>query len=256
MTLPPLTACLLSLAIAAAGWGLQALTSGGAVAATLVGALILQRAGIPGLLALAAFFVGANLISRLAPDRTSALDGKGTRRDAVQVLANGAAAALGALLPGAGLWIVTASLAAAAADTWATSTGAWSRSPPRDVVRWHAVPPGTSGGVTIMGTAGALLGAASVGVLAALGAGVPALFPLALVVGMLGMLADSVLGAVLQGRFHCDTCDLPTERQVHRCGQSSRPTGGVRWLNNDAVNALATAASALAGLIAWRGWAA
>ena len=255
MTFAPLAAVLVSLAIATAGWGLQALTSGGAMAATAVGALILQRTGLPGMLALGAFFAGANLISRLAPDRTTALDGKGSRRDAVQVLANGGAAALGALLPGAALWIVTASLAAAAADTWATSAGGWSRAAPRDVVRWHAVPPGTSGGVTIVGTGGALAGAASVGVPAALGAGVPALFPLALVVGMLGMLADSVLGAALQGRFHCDTCDLPTERQVHRCGQASRPTGGVRWLNNDGVNALATAASALAGLFAWQRWA-
>jgi uncharacterized protein (TIGR00297 family) len=255
MTFAPLTAVLVSLAIATAGWGLRALTGGGAIAATLVGTLILLRTGVPGLLALGAFFVGATLISRLAPDRTGALDGKGTRRDAVQVFANGAAASLGGLVPGAGLWIVTASLAAAAADTWATSTGAWSRAAPRDILRWHPVPPGTSGGVTIAGTAGALVGAASVGVAAALGAGMAALFPLALVVGMLGMLADSVLGAALQGRFHCDACDLATEQRVHRCGQTSRATGGIRWLSNDGVNALATAASALAGLVAWQGWA-
>lgn len=254
MTLTPITAALLSLAIATAGWGLRALTVGGAAVATLVGTLILECTGVPGLLVLGAYFVGASLISRLAPDRTSALDGKGNRRDAAQVLANGGAAALGALLPEAGLWIVTASLATAAADTWATSTGAWSRTAPRNVIRWHPVLPGSSGGVTVLGTVGALVGAASVGAPAALATMVPALFPLALVVGMLGMLADSVLGAALQGRFHCDTCDLPTERAVHRCGRPTRLTGGQRWLNNDVVNALATTASALAGLLAWLGW--
>jgi uncharacterized protein (TIGR00297 family) len=254
MTLALPTSALISFLIASAGWGLRALTGGGAVVATLVGTLILQRTGVPGVLVLGAFFVGASLISRLAPDRTSALDGKGNRRDAAQVLANGGAAALGALLPEAGLWIVTASLATAAADTWATSVGAWSRTAPRDAVRWHPVLPGTSGGVTVLGSIGALVGAASVGAPAAVAATVPALFPLALVVGMLGMLADSVLGAALQGRFQCDTCDLPTERAVHRCGRRTRLTGGQRWLSNDVVNALTTTASALAGLLAWLSW--
>ncbi len=99
---------------------------------------------------------------------------------------------------------------------------------------------------------GAGIGAAAVGLAAALAARSPALFPLALGVGMLGMLADSVLGATLQGRFHCDVCDLPTERRVHRCGQPSRRTGGVPWLSNDGVNALATFSAALAGFVAWR----
>jgi uncharacterized membrane protein len=71
---------------------------------------------------------------------------------------------------------------------------------------------------------------------------------------MLGMLADSILGAAVQGRFHCDACDLSTERRLHRCGRPTRLTGGISWLNNDAVNALATLAAALAGYAAWRQW--
>ena len=62
-------------------------------------------------------------------------DAKGERRDGLQVLANGWAAGLGALLAPAnsalGLWIVTTALAAAAADTWATAAGSWSQSDPR-----------------------------------------------------------------------------------------------------------------------------
>lgn len=248
----PLAALLVSLAIAALGYGARALTGAGALAATGVGSLILWGTGVPGLLALGAFFAGSSAISRLAPDRTAAYGSKGSRRDVAQVLANGGAAALGALVPGAGLWIVTASLAAAAADTWATSTGGWSRTPPRHIVRWGPVAAGTSGGVTVAGSIGALVGAASVGGLAALGAGMPALFPLALTVGMLGMLGDSLLGATLQGRFRCDSCDAETERAVHRCGRASRLTGGLPWMTNDVVNALATAGAALAGYAAWR----
>jgi len=250
--LPPFPAILISTAIAALGFGLRALTGPGMLAATAVGSLVLLGTGVPGLLALGVFFAGSSAISRLAPDRTSAYDGKGSRRDVAQVLANGGAAAVGALVPGAGPWIVTASLAAAAADTWATSAGGWSRVMPRHILRWNAVPPGSSGGVTLTGSAGGLLGAAAVGGAAALGAAQPVLFPLALVVGMLGMLGDSMLGATLQGRFHCDACGSDTERAVHRCGRRCRPTGGLSWMNNDAVNALATAGSALAGYLAWR----
>jgi uncharacterized membrane protein len=219
-----------------------------------VGTAILWGTGWPGLVALGTFFAGSSAISRLAPDLTSGLDAKGARRDAVQVLANGGAAAVGALVPGAGLWIVTSSLAAAAADTWATSTGGWSRSLPRHLLTFQSVPAGTSGGVTLAGTAGAFAGAASVGAAAAVAAHLPVLFPVALVLGMLGMLADSALGASLQGRFHCDGCDLPTERRMHPCGRLSRPIGGFWWLSNDGVNASATLGAAVAAFAAWRQW--
>jgi len=252
--LPLLYALLLSLAIAGTGWRLQALTAPGALAASLVGSAVLAGTGWPGLWALAVFFAGSSTISRLAPDRTRDFDAKGGRRDPWQVLANGGAAAAGALIPGAGLWIVTASLAAAAADTWATAAGGWSRALPRHIVTGRPVPAGTSGGVTLIGSAGAMAGAAGVGLAAALAGRNWVLFALALGVGMLGMLADSLLGAVAQGRFHCDECGRPTERRVHRCGRLARPIGGLSWLSNDAVNALATLGSAAAGFAAWHQW--
>ena len=252
--LPLARALLLSLAIAGLGWRFGALTGPGVLAASLVGSAVLVGTGWPGLWALGVFFAGSSAISRLAPDRTWDLDAKGGRRDPWQVLANGAAAAVGALVPGAGLWIVTASLAAAAADTWATATGGWSRALPRHIVTGCPVPAGTSGGVTLIGSAGALVGAAGVGLAAAVAGRRWALFALALGVGMLGMLADSVIGALVQGRFHCDSCGLATERRVHRCGRPARPVGGLSWLSNDAVNALATLGAAAAGFAAWHRW--
>lgn len=254
-TLPLIAAFGISVAVACAGTLLRALTPAGALAASLVGTAIVWPLGWPGLAGLGAFFAGASAISRLAPDRSNErFDSKGPERDAQQVLANGAAAALGALLelglPGAGLWVATASLAAAAADTWATSTGGWSRTT-RHILSFKPVPPGTSGGVSWPGNAGALVGAASVGAAVVLAGGSRALFPLALGVGMLGMLADSVLGAAWQGRFHCSGCNQATERSVHRCGASTTMVGGIRWLTNDGVNALATFFAAGLGFIGW-----
>lgn len=253
----PLTAAIaIACAVSLAGAGLGALTAGGAMAASLLGTAVLWSLGGPGLAALGAFFVGASAISRLAPDHgRDRLDSKGSRRDALQVLANGGTATLGALLetvqPGAGLWVATSSLAAAAADTWATAAGGWSPSPPRHILSGQRVLPGTGGGVTWYGNAGALAGAFTVAAAAALAGGPGALFPLALGVGMLGMLADSLLGALWQGRFHCPRCHQATERAVHRCGSPATLVGGHGWLTNDGVNAIATSLAGALGYLVW-----
>lgn len=248
-------AAAISAVVVLVGWRLRALTPAGAMAAIAVGSAILWRTGWPGLAALGVFFVGASIISRLAPDHSrSRFDSKGNTRDAAQVLANGGAAALAALLlplePA--LWMVTAALATAAADTWATSVGGWSRSDPRFILSGKPVPAGTSGAVSFLGTAGGLLGGLTVAVSAGLIARHPPLIASCSVIGGLGMMLDSLLGATAQARFHCPACHQPTERARHRCGTNARLMGGVSWLNNDAVNAIATSGGALLGWLAWR----
>ena len=246
----------LAAAVAAAGWQARALTGAGAVAATLVGAAVLVAAGWAGGAALAAFFVSGSVVSRLEPKNPFPnSDPKGNRRDHWQVLANGGPAALGALLareePALAIWIATSSLAAAAADTWATAIGAWSRTPPRHLLTWRSVPPGTNGGITTLGCLAALVGASLV---AASGAWVgrqSALLGAGAALGFGGMLLDSALGGSMQGRFRCPICGQPSEWQVHRCGTPTIPMGGFVWLDNDGVNGLATAAAALGGWAAW-----
>ena len=209
---------------------------------------------------LAAFFMSSSLISRLLPHRPDAgIDAKADRRDHWQVYANGAAGAvgggLGVIAPGLGLWVVTAALAAAAADTWATSVGGRSRMVTRLIWSGQKVPPGSSGGVTPLGTAGAALGALVVAAIAAMTAGTPALLPTGTLIGFFGMVVDSTLGALAQGRFHCPRCHLASEWKVHRCGTATVRESGLAWLNNDGVNFLATALAAGAGAIAWYGLA-
>jgi uncharacterized protein (TIGR00297 family) len=220
----------------------------------MVGALVLAGAGWSGGAVLAAFFVPGTLVSLVARPPPE-LDPKGHRRDPRQVLANGGVAAVLALVgrhdPALGLWLVTGALAAAAADTWATSVGSRSRTRPRLVVGWRPVPPGTSGGVTAAGCAGGLVGAGLVAAAGAAGGGIPSLFPAATLVGFLGMVIDSVLGAVAQARYRCPACALPSEWPVHRCGTATTHEGGIPWLNNDAVNLATTAAGGVLALAAW-----
>ncbi len=248
----PWLAVLVSAAAALAGRLASALTRSGALAATAVGSAVLAGTGWRGAAALGAFFVSGSLVSRRAPVQGG--DARGACRDHRQVLANGGPAAVGGLVglvePSLGLWVVTASLAAAAADTWATSVGAWSRRPPRHLLSGRTVPHGANGGVTRLGTAGGLVGALLVALAGGL-PGDPLLVLAAGLVGFSGMLADSLLGATVQGRFRCPRCDEPSEWRVHRCGVATIRQGGWPWLDNDGVNALATGAAALGGWAAW-----
>jgi uncharacterized protein (TIGR00297 family) len=237
-------------------WQAGTLSFGGALAGWIIGVLILLGTGWQGGAVLAVFFVSSSLISRLTAKRFAPeLDLKGDRRDAWQVFANGGVAALVAVVAPDDfplrIWLVTASLAAAAADTWATSVGSLSPVPPRLLWTRRQVVPGTSGGVTTLGAGGAVVGAALVSLTGAWAAGVPSLALAGTLIGFVGMLLDSTIGGRLQGRFHCPRCDVQSEWGRHRCGTTTRLTGGFRWLNNDAVNAMAIA---LATLLAWTFW--
>jgi uncharacterized membrane protein len=207
---------------------------------------VLVGTGWAGGAVLAAFFVSSSAV------------GRGERRDERQVAANGGPAAVGALLglhhPALGLWIVTGSLAGAAADTWASSIGARSRAAPRLRLLGPRVAPGTSGGMTPLGCAGALVGAVLVAATGAAAGSAPALLPMGTLVGFAGMFADSVLGSVLQGRFRCPVCGQASEWQVHRCGARTVPEGGLAWLDNDGVNLAATSLAAVVAGVAWLAW--
>lgn len=209
------------------------LTPGGLVAACGVGFGVAWGLGWPGLAALAAFFLSGSLLTQLAERRAPS-------RNARQVLANGGVAAVAALL---GSWpMAGGAIAAAAADTWATEIGAFSPLPPRLVTSWRRVTRGTSGGITALGTLGGVAGATLIAWLAhalAPRGTAPALFTTASA-GVAGMLADSLLGATLQGKYECPACDARFERGNTVCHEPVRLTAGWRWLDNDAVNFAAT----------------
>jgi uncharacterized membrane protein len=102
-----------------------------------------------------------------------------------------------------------------------------------------------SGGVTLAGTFAAVAGAAFIALV------VTALsWPLRIAIaafagGIVGSTLDSVIGATLQQRRWCDRCQQPTERLVHDCGTTTRPSTGLAWLDNDMVNLVCGAAGGL-----------
>lgn len=133
--------------------------------------------------------------------------------------------------------------AAAAADTWGTELGTLARSLPRSILGFQTVPRGLSGGVTLAGTLAEAGGAAVVG-LFAYAVGVAPLWIVA-PAGFAGAIADSILGASVQALYYCARCQRRCETSPHVCGNRTSLVRGLRWIDNDAVNALATLVGAL-----------
>jgi uncharacterized protein (TIGR00297 family) len=259
-------------AIGALAYRRGSLSRGGVAGALLTGTTIFAGGGIVPASLLVTFFVSSSALSHWRKGRKSEVAvveaEKGARRDLAQTLANGGAATLLVLLGRAypaSPWFpaLIGALATTNADTWATEIGLLNRRAPRLITTGRVVPPGTSGAISPLGTGAAAAGAALIGLVAtagqwALGVRVGWSFPLGLVAGLGGSFADSLLGATIQGRYHCPCCDVATERVVHRCGTPTVLVGGFRAVDNDVVNFVASACGAaigwLWGRIATRNW--
>jgi len=251
----------LAFAIAGVASIVGALSPSGFVAAVIVGALSVTAGWSWGAL-LIWFFVISSALTRwreaAKARRTQTIVEKGGRRDAVQVLANGA---LFALAGAVGVWhgstawqaIGLGSLATAAADTFATEVGTALHGTPRMVIGGARVAAGTSGAVSAVGTLASAVGAASIGG-AALLAGWPRLVALTVTVGgVIGALADTLLGATVQERRRCGRCNQATERRVHDCGTITYRVAGIVGFRNDLVNFASGALGGGTAAVLWRG---
>jgi uncharacterized protein (TIGR00297 family) len=190
------------------GRAVRGVTSGGAIAGAIVCFVLLLAAGIGGFAALLTVFVLTWVSTRLGYSRKRRLGTAEARegRDALQVLANlgiATACALGFVISRKSPWLVAmgAALAEAAADTVSSEIGQAVGGEPRLVTTWKRAAVGTNGAVTVVGSAMGLLAAGIVALVCRL-TGVFAL-QAALVcagAGVVGMMADSVLGATLESR--------------------------------------------------------
>jgi uncharacterized protein (TIGR00297 family) len=240
----------LALGVTCTAFLVKSLDLSGALMGFLIGTIVFGIGGWTFAIPMLLFFIGSSLLSKLPQkDAKLAQDmiAKGGRRDAMQVLANGL---LPTLMVIASLIIKNETafllylggLAAATADTWATETGLRFGKQPRSIVNGKLVAPGTSGGITLAGTLGAILGAALVAL-----AGywsyrffeniemrwLP--FIGVALAGVIAQFIDSLLGAKLQRRNRCVVCGKITERGEH-CGQATNFESGWRWLDNDVIN--------------------
>jgi uncharacterized protein (TIGR00297 family) len=230
---PPLTVkqWLLALGVTAVFALLARLARGVSWSGALAGsamAFVLAAREIRMFYLLLAVFAVTLIATRLGTSRkqqllaAEAADG----RSAGQVIANlGVAGAIVALAPPGWTVLAIAALAEAAADTSSSEIGLAFSGRTVLITTWRPVAPGMDGGISLHGTAAALVAAAVI----ALSARALGLIPghqaaIVIYAGFLGALVDSLLGALLE-----------------------KPG----LLNNDLVNLLSTgAAVAIAWLIA------
>ncbi|MEO8577691.1 MAG: DUF92 domain-containing protein, partial [Gemmatimonadales bacterium] len=171
-----LAGAVLSVIIAGIARRRGTLTIDGSIAAVLV-ATACVAAGWTWAIILIVFFVAGTGVSRIGGQAKRIAMGdvvdKSGARDAFQVFANGgpfAAAAIASIFWPSHAWQVAGigAIAASSADTWATEIGTLSKHPPRSIMGFRAVSPGTSGGVTWLGMCAALIGAAIIAIAALL----------------------------------------------------------------------------------------
>lgn len=258
MPLRFLVGAILAAGIAFLARRLGSLDDSGAAAAIAIGTTSVAAGWDWGALLLL-YFTASSALSRwrqsLKVERTRSIVAKGGPRDAWQVLANGGVFALAAIaslaMPGADpIWRAAGigALAASAADTWGTEIGSAIGGAPRSILTGRRLAPGTSGGITLLGMVATVAGAAFIAALVMLRDGKSAGVLAALVGGVGGALADSLLGAAAQERRHCPSCDVLTERLVHGCGAPTRLAGGVAGFRNDAVNLVASLVGGAVGV--------
>jgi uncharacterized protein (TIGR00297 family) len=241
---------LMSMGVALMAYRSGALDLSGTFGAFLLGTVIFGVGGWRWTLPVLVFFVSSTIIGRLGRDRrteiTSVVAKEGAR-DLYQSMAN-AGLAMAIIIvwyffEDARLYYVfLGTLAAVTADTWSSEIGVLSKKQPVSMATGKPVPRGLSGGVTRLGFLAGLVGSllvVSTGLLfdAHLTVG-NKLFLVILAAGFLGTIADSLLGATIQGIFRCPSCENLTERRVHCDRQETVLHSGSRFVNNDLVNVM------------------
>jgi uncharacterized protein (TIGR00297 family) len=218
-----------NLAIAGLAWTARSIDVAGALSAVVIGTVITAGTGLRGLAVMIAFFVVGSAVTRLGY-RIKAQRGiaqeKGGARGWRNAWANGGVPAALALLAGLSApddralftLAYAAAVATAAADTCSSEVGKAYGRRTFLITTLRPVPPGTEGAISAEGTAAGLAGAALIA-LTGLATGLfgPRGAALVAVAGLLGSLAESLLGTVAERRG---------------------------WLDNDLLNAVNTAIGA------------
>ncbi|HXQ92825.1 MAG TPA: DUF92 domain-containing protein [Nitrososphaerales archaeon] len=230
----------------------------------MLGALIcfitFLAGGLSWLLVIVAFFAISTVLTRFRYDYKKKLGSaqeKGGTRSWPNTLANGLIAGLAAaaeIVTHKDIFMVAflGSMAAAMSDTVATEIGLLSSSKPRLISNLRIfVEPGTSGGVSILGELAGFasaLGIALIGISLDIINGDFRLVSAAAISIIFGAIIatnfDSLIGGTVQGQNKCQVCGIMTE-SLHHHDKPTVSVRGMRLLDNNAVNLIATLAGAI-----------
>jgi len=189
------------------------------------------------------FLIFGSLISRLNPKNS---DNHG--RNSFQVIANAGVAGILAFLyllsPDPIFPIALAiSFSVALSDTFSSEIGKRYGGTPYNICRFSSMQIGLSGGISILGTLGGLLGSILISTIFFLHQYDFKNAILVLIFGFLGMLIDSVIGCSLQAKYKEGELILETGNRVNLIG-------GFHFINNNVTNFLSILITVVIYLVA------
>ena len=175
-----------------------------AIATGLITALFVAwRGGLGSFFAIILFFLVGEFVTRMI--RNKHAEKKHGTRSTSNIVGNiGPAIIALAINPTPINVMFFASLAAAFADTLSSEIGVLSREKPLMITTLQPVAPGTDGGVSTLGFAGAALGGIIFAVIGFAVSGNIFFAAILFAAGVFGSVFDSVLGAVFQSRGYLD----------------------------------------------------
>jgi len=234
-------------------WLFGKLTLPASAAAIFLATAIYITSGSAVYFALFAFFAASVLFGKLGKTRKQAAEALHARtgtRGLAQVFANGTPSlgfGIAHFTTGNSAFIIAAiaCFAAATADTLSSEIGMLSKIPPMNIITFKPMQKGLSGGVSLLGFAGAIIGAAAIATVSLLYS--TNYFWFVFVAGIFGSIIDSVLGALFQAKYKTD--EGFTEKphvgaeSISARNKQAKPAKGFALINNDVVNFISVAAS-------------
>jgi len=239
------------------GYLLKSLTKSGASTAILVGLAVYAGFGVRGLLLLGVFFATSSLWSKYKSSVKLTIEeklAKGSTRDWRQVLANGGAAGLFSIIHYFQhdlIWLIgfIVSLSSANSDTWASEIGSLSRKKPIYIRTLKRIDRGTSGAISLLGSAAALAGSFLISIISFWLFDLDILLMLLVFLfGFIGNIIDTVMGAFYQQVYVCEHCGLETEKKNH-CHLPTTIIKGLPLVDNDMVNFLSGFFAAMLAIV-------
>ncbi|MCX7875549.1 MAG: DUF92 domain-containing protein [Melioribacteraceae bacterium] len=243
-----LISLLIAFVIVFISYRLKFLTLSGSIATFFLAGIIFTLGGIKWSIPILTFFILSSLISKLRKKKNDEVElffEKSGTRDYFQVLANGGLGGVLVILyflydSDFYYLLYLASLSAVCADTWATELGTWNKTKTYNILTFKEVEQGVSGGISFIGTLGAIAGTVAISFSGIywIEMNYAFYFILIIVSGLFGSFIDSILGATIQLQKECSVCNKITERNFH-CGEETKFYRGISFINNDVVNFIA-----------------
>ena len=251
-----LLASIFSLTVGFYSFRKKSISRSGFIALIVICSFFILSDGIAWLAIIFYMFASSSIISKILPQQQGIVQtiAKPGGRDYVQALANlGVSICLYAvylLKPYDFLMIgFLASIIGANADSWASEIGRLSKKTPNLITTFKPIKHGISGGITMMGTFGGILGGLFIFLLSYFtlqNKNYEFLFTkrsitVILVSGIAGLFIDSYLGAWFQALYQSKVgLNEKKEGQIIK---------GFHWMTNDLVNFISTFLSAIFGML-------